>query len=234
MRVSLLAAALALSAFALAPADLLVGAFSRGSVGGTPQGWATMAMPGAQTHYGLVVRDGRTVLKATARASAAGLVRRIQPEPGRFRFVEWDWTVEGVIPGADLSRRSGDDAPARLYVTFDYDRSRLSAGDRLRYRALRALGYDPPVRAICYVWASEPGARPRFNPYSSWVWVIPVDAGPQHAGTWRRHRRDVLDDYRRAFGEEPPAINGVAVMTDADDTKGEAVAYYGDIRLRAE
>jgi Protein of unknown function (DUF3047) len=44
--------------------------------------------------------------------------------------------------------------------------------------------------------------------------------------------RNVLDDYRRAFGEEPPPIAGVAVMTDTDDTGASATAWFGDIVLR--
>jgi hypothetical protein len=41
--------------------------------------------------------------------------------------------------------------------------------------------------------------------------------------------RNVLEDYRKAFGEDPPLINGVAIMTDTDNTGESAVAYYGDI-----
>ena len=37
--------------------------------------------------------------------------------------------------------------------------------------------------------------------------------------------------YRQAFGEDPPMINGVAIMTDTDNTRERAVAYYGDIRF---
>ena len=39
----------------------------------------------------------------------------------------------------------------------------------------------------------------------------------------------MYEDYRLAFGEEPPAISGVAIMSDTDNTKERAVAYYGDI-----
>ena len=46
--------------------------------------------------------------------------------------------------------------------------------------------------------------------------------------------RDVEADYRAAFGEAPPPISGVALMTDADNTGGSALAYYGDITLSVE
>jgi len=42
---------------------------------------------------------------------------------------------------------------------------------------------------------------------------------------------NVLEDYRRAFGEEPPRIRAVAVMSDSDNTGARTVAWYGDIRF---
>jgi hypothetical protein len=44
--------------------------------------------------------------------------------------------------------------------------------------------------------------------------------------------RNIVEDYRKAFGEEPPMISGVAIMTDTDNTGESVTAYYGDIRFR--
>jgi hypothetical protein len=41
-------------------------------------------------------------------------------------------------------------------------------------------------------------------------------------------------DYRAAFGEDPPPINGVAIMTDTDNTGESATAYYGDIVFKRD
>jgi hypothetical protein len=61
--------------------------------------------------------------------------------------------------------------------------------------------------------------------------MIVVDSGSAHAGKWRLHERDVVADYRAAFGEDPPPISGIALMTDADNTGESADAWYGDIVL---
>ena len=45
--------------------------------------------------------------------------------------------------------------------------------------------------------------------------------------------RNLLDDYRRAFGGDPPRVSGVAVMTDTDNTQESAIAYFGDIVFKA-
>ncbi|HTG82237.1 MAG TPA: DUF3047 domain-containing protein, partial [Geobacteraceae bacterium] len=53
----------------------------------------------------------------------------------------------------------------------------------------------------------------------------------EKVGTWVCEERNVLEDYRRVFGKDPPQIGAVAVMTDTDDTRDEVTAWYGDIIL---
>jgi hypothetical protein len=69
------------------------------------------------------------------------------------------------------------------------------------------------------------------NPFTERVRMIVVENGAVHLGQWRQYERNVYQDYRSAFGEEPPAIAGVAIMTDADNTGESAVAYYGAVSL---
>ena len=70
------------------------------------------------------------------------------------------------------------------------------------------------------------------NAYTDRVQMIVVRSGNAAANQWVSEERNVLEDYRRAFGEEPPLVSGVAIMTDTDDTGGKAVAWYGDIGFR--
>ncbi len=48
---------------------------------------------------------------------------------------------------------------------------------------------------------------------------------------WIDYERNIVADYRMAFGEVPPPIAGIALMSDADNTGESVVAYYGDITL---
>ncbi len=59
--------------------------------------------------------------------------------------------------------------------------------------------------------------------------MIVIESGDKNKNTWMQEKRNIADDYRLAFGEEPPIISGVAIMTDSDNTKESAVAWYGDI-----
>jgi len=72
------------------------------------------------------------------------------------------------------------------------------------------------------------------NAFTDFAKMIVVESGAELIGSWVEEERNVYQDYRLAFREEPPAINGVAIMSDTDNTKERVVAYYGDIMfLRA-
>jgi hypothetical protein len=70
------------------------------------------------------------------------------------------------------------------------------------------------------------------HPYTRRVRMLVVASGPGGVGKWQSLSRNVLDDFRRAFGEEPGDLTGVGVLTDTDNTGGSVEAWYGDIRLR--
>ena len=221
------------SGFTLQP-DYIVGAFSNMRAGGAINGWQEMTLGDVdKSAYSLVRENGQTVVRGDADDSASGMIRAFDLDANRFPVLTWRWKAENVISGGNIRSKGGDDYPARIYVTFDYDPSDLSFGDRIKYRALKALGYDDiPVRALSYVWANRAGETQIVpNAYTDWVQMVPVESGPANLGTWQTERRDLVRDYRAAFGEDPPAISGVAIMTDADNTGGRATAYFGDIRL---
>lgn len=61
--------------------------------------------------------------------------------------------------------------------------------------------------------------------------MIAVKSGSVHVGQWVVERRDILKDYRRIFGQDPPKAGAIAIMTDTDNTGEKAVAYYGPMRI---
>ena len=61
--------------------------------------------------------------------------------------------------------------------------------------------------------------------------MIAVRSGSGEVGNWVGERRNIVEDYRRCFGQDPPSVGAVAVMTDTDNTGEEAMAWYGPIRV---
>ena len=62
--------------------------------------------------------------------------------------------------------------------------------------------------------------------------MIVVESGKARLNQWIEVTRNVYEDYKTLFNQSPPMISGVAIMTDSDNTRESAVAYYGDIVFR--
>lgn len=215
------------------PVLLEVGKFSVATEGGTlPDGWKPLTFKKVErhTHYE-VVKDGSTaVVKAVSEASASGLTKEVAIDPHEYPIVRWRWKVENLLQKGNVNRKDGDDYPARLYITFAYEPDKVSFGRKLKYKAGRALFGDIPIGALNYIWdGKSPVGTIVDNAFTDFAKMIVVESGVQRIGTWVEEERNVYEDYRLAFGEEPPAISGVAIMSDTDNTKERAVAYYGDI-----
>jgi hypothetical protein len=212
---------------------LEVGRFSSSEPGlGLPEGWKPLTFKKIPklTTYELVKDAGRIVVKATSDASASGLTKEVKIDSKEFPVVRWHWKVENLLKNSDAMRKDGDDYPARLYITFEYDPDKVSFGKKLKYKAGQVLFGDIPIGAINYVWERKaPVGSIIDNAYTDFVKMVVVESGPQRLGMWVEEQRNIYEDYKKAFGEEPPLINGVAIMSDTDNTKERAVAYYGDI-----
>ncbi len=217
-------------------AMLQVADFSAATPGAAaPPGWKPLTFKKVprQTHY-TVVKDGElTVVKAVSEASASGLTKEVKIDPREYPIVRWRWKVENLLKRSDVRRKDGDDYPARLYITFEYDPEKVGFSKKLKYKAGRALFGDIPIAALNYIWeTATPAGTIIENAYTDFARMIVVESGPANVGQWMAEERNVYEDYRAAFGEDPPLINGVAIMTDTDNTGERAIAYYGDITFR--
>jgi len=172
------------------------------------------------------------VLRADSEASASGLVREQTVDLKTFPIMEWRWRVGNVLSKADARTKAGDDYPARLYITFAHDANSISLADR----AARAIyGQLPPRAAISYIWDTRsPVGTTVPNAYTDRVRMIVVESGGARVGEWITYRRNLAEDFRKAFGYDAPLVSGIAVMTDTDNTGEKATAWFGDIRFTAQ
>lgn len=171
------------------------------------------------------------MVRARSEAAASGLIRRIEIDLSQHPIVRWRWRVDNLVERSDPTRKSGDDYAARLYIAFRYEPGHVGLLRRAVYLAARAVFGDLPFAAITYIWATDtPVGSIVDNAYAgSSVRMIAVESGPKRVGNWIEEQRNVYEDYRRAFRAEPPHVEGVAIMTDTDDTGERVSAAYGDI-----
>ena len=217
------------------PALLEVGKFSAAPVGqALPDGWKPLTFKKIpkQTAYELIKDGDAVVVKAVSDASASGLTKAVTIDPKEYPIVRWRWKVENVLKHSDVSRKDGDDYPARLYITFAYDPDKVSLGKKLKFKTGQAIFGDIPIAALNYIWDTKtPIGTIVENAYTDFAQMVVVESGMQKVGRWVSEQRNIYEDYKQAFGEEPPLMNGVAIMTDTDNTKEQATAYYGDIQF---
>lgn len=198
-------------------------------------GWEPLEFPKIDRHtnYRLVEEDGTQVIEASTDNSASGLIARLDLEPGESLMLTWRWKVSNVFDQGDARKKSGDDYPARIYVAFEFEPQKASWFERAKRKTVATVfGEELPGNAINYIWANRlPQGETVANPYSEETMMIAVTSGNEQAGEWVTVKRDLVADYRAAFGEDPPPIRGVAIMSDSDNTGESATAWYGDLEL---
>ncbi|WP_162910241.1 DUF3047 domain-containing protein [Azohydromonas sediminis] len=187
------------------------------------------------TQYEFVVdaASQRVVLQALATRAASGLRQRLDVDPAQRPVVAWEWRLAHPNPAANLADRHHDDSPARVLLFFDGDAATLPLRERLLMdKAALLTGQAVPFATLVYAWDNRlPEGSVVPHAVTAQVKTVVVARGADAAGRWQRFERDYVADYRRAFGAEPGRLIGVGVLTDSDNTKSDALAWYGDIRL---
>ncbi|WP_413468789.1 DUF3047 domain-containing protein [Marinobacter sp.] len=217
----------------LASAEERVPAFSR--IDSLDQGWEPLNFPDIERHsqYELVTVDGTQVVKAQTDASASGLVTLVRVPPETEPVLRWRWKVSNVYEQGDARRKSGDDYPARIYVAFEFEPDKAGFFERMKRAAVETF-FDAqlPGNALNYIWANTlPQGSIVPNPFTETTRMVAVNSGPKQVGEWVTVERNIVADYREAFGAEPPPIVGIGIMSDSDNTGESATAWYGDIEL---
>jgi len=202
---------------------------------GMPEGWHfyRIAPYKKNTIYRLENYQGRTVLAANSKTSASGLAVKLRPRSAQNLWLQWEWKAVGAIPQADNADSQRDDAPLRLLVAFDGNKSKLSLKEKLTFEMANLIsGQEMPYATVMYIWSGKNAPNTVLNnAHTSRVKMIVVDSGWGNLGEWHKHERDLAADYKLAYGEAPGNVIGIALLTDTDNTKSEVRALYGDIEL---
>lgn len=172
---------------------------------------------GVPTDYTRVTRDGVPAIRAVGRTSASGLYRDVRYNVVEHPWLAWTWRVDRLQRTADIRTKAREDFAAAIFVIF----GRPSMANR-------------NVPTLAYVWTS--GQLPENTIVDSphhprIVRSVVVRSGDVRLGQWSRERRNVIDDFRNAFGRDPPnTVEVIALFTDNDQTGESVEAYYGAIR----
>jgi hypothetical protein len=213
---------------------LIIGHFSaESSDNNLPENWEPLTFKVIPSHtiYEKFNDNDVTVIKAISNASASGLIRKIRIDPRQYPIIRWRWKISNIFQHGDVTKKSGDDYPARIYIAFEYTPEKVGVWEKAKFAAIKLIyGEYPPIGALNYIWESKaPKGTIIANPYTDRVQMIVVENGMENLNTWKEEERNIFDDYMKAFGEAPSMITGIAIMTDSDNTGENAVSFYGDI-----
>jgi hypothetical protein len=211
-----------------------VARFSRLRPGAAPKPWEPwlIVRGNKPTSYRLAEVDGVVALEAEGVEGGSGMWRRIRVDPHHNPVLEWRWRVPVPAGGKPPLAVTAAKSPiARLSLAFHGDTSKLDFEDRTKLRLANALTvHGLPYATLIYVWMMDvPVGTIYPSPHTDRVRHLVAESGAQHAGEWVTIRRNVVEDFRRAYGEEPGDIVGVGLMTDYGDDGSPRKAQYGDI-----
>ena len=200
------------------PASVVVEDWSQQAPGkkGVPDGWKSQNWGSPKYDFEIIADGGRKVLHMKSDNEGSTISKEVKVDLAAHPVVEWRWKAVALPKGGDSRRKETDDQGAQLYVAFP------------RFpTAVRS-------RIIGYVWdTTAPAGLVTKSQKTGTVTYVIVRSGPADLGKWITESRNVLEDYRKIFGEEPSdPVGAVSVAIDSNDVKGTAESFMGEIRFR--
>jgi Protein of unknown function (DUF3047) len=196
-----------------APADCVVlDDFSRGVPGKFPTGWEVRKDEGREV-YRVADEGGQRFLAAVARGVGIQAGRETpQWDLETHPILAWSWRPREFPQGGDERAGGTNDSALAVYMVVPYSKVR-------------------GPKAVKYIWSEKVPVGTRLSSNTGLTQVRVLRSGPPAKGAWVDERVNVRDEWRAAFkASETPRPAGIAVLTDADDTRSSAAGDYANFR----
>jgi hypothetical protein len=165
---------------------------------------------------------GKGTIKAESLGGRSALFKDVKEEQKKFPILSWRWKISNTVRSAIETRKDRFDAPARVIVVF--------RGEKVSWFR---TGSEPSGTAIEYIWASHlPKGRVFTHPGKDQCKVIVLESGDGKAGGWVFEERNIVGDFKAAFGTKPGEALALGIETDTDHSHEKVTAYYSDPVLR--
>jgi hypothetical protein len=176
---------------------------------GLPPGWELKVKSGKASYE--ILRDGDiAALHLKSRDSSFSLQGEVNVDVKRYPVLSWKWKVTQLPAGGDFRRSGTDDQAAQLFVAFTR------------------------TRAIVYIWdtTAAQGLMESTSPVPFMtVKVVVVRSGPAELGKWISETRNVYEDYKKMYGEEPPVVSGMRFQINSQHTGTSAESWFADVKF---
>lgn len=131
--------------------------------------------------------------------------------------LQWDWRAIDLPEGANESHKDKNDAVASIYVVFDMGRVAL---------------FKKVPKSIRYTWSSSLDVGTEISAFFGNQKIVVVESGEGETGKWKTFNRNIVEDYKRLFGDDPPDVPmALLILSDGNNTNDRVVADYDNILL---
>lgn len=135
-------------------------------------------------------------------------------------ILSWKWKVEKLPQGANEDNDSYNDTAVSIYVVFDMGRVAL---------------FKKVPKSIRYTWSSSLEKGTTLSKFFGNQKIVVMESGPEKKGQWVSFERNIVEDYKRLYGDNPPKKPlAILILSDGDNTQAEVVAGYDDIELKKQ
>jgi len=185
----------------------IIADFSTGvNAKGIPQGWQIKERSGRADFA--VVKDGDLyAVRFRSADTSFSLEKEVNVDIKQFPVLTWKWKVTKLPVGGDFRKSKTDDQAAQLFLAFS------------------------KTRAIVYIWdttAPEGTMGDAAAPFFMSIKAVVVRSGAADTGKWLTESRNVYDDYKKLFGDEPTAVAGVRLQINSQHTDTSAESYFAN------
>ena len=170
-----------------------------------------------KTIYSLGSNENGNFLKAVADDAASGLGKEVKINLNKTPFINITWKVERDLPGIKENTKKGHDFAARVFV-------------------IKKTGATPlSNRAINYVFSSnqEVGSNSP-SPYTKKSIDNVLSSSKDNLNEWITVKANVKEDFKKFHDLDVNELDGLAIMSDTDNSKMKAVAYFQNIYFSVE
>ena len=160
-----------------------------------------------------------SVLALRSKGTSTAIYKDIELDIKDIPYLNWQWKVTELPEGGDVRNSSTDDQAAQIYVIFP---------------KFPKFPSQINSRVIGYIWDTNAprGSIVTSTKFSKTKYIV-LKSGQNGLGKWFAEKRNIYEDYKMLFNEEPPKAGKISVMIDSDDTKSQAESFFGDIYLSA-
>ena len=189
--------------------------FKKSTVGEFPAEWKPRKDSGRDV-YKIGEEGGLRFLRAISKGLGIQAGRETKGWDLAARpMLAWSWRPRQFPKGADERESSKNDSPLAVYMLVEHS---------------RVTG----PKAVKYVWSERVPVGTHLTSNKGLTQVRVLRSGPSNGGGWTEERVNVLEDYRKYFDEKGvPKPEGIAVLTDSDDTRSTAAGDYANFRACA-